>query len=180
MFLKILVLFGLGIGIFLIYVALKPAAQTISRELVIAASPETLFPYINNGRKSNEWMPWTDSDPGCIMQYTGPEEGVGSKSSWDSKGKMGTGNAVVVESILNTSVKTQLTYTKPMEMSQLAEITLTPAPGGTKVKWSVDGHNNFAFRLMGVFMNIDKMVGGEFEKGLVKLKNLVETAKTIK
>ena len=87
------------------------------------------------------------------MQYSGPEEGVGSKSSWDSKGKMGTGNAVVVESILNTSVKTQLTYSKPMEKSQLAEISLTPVPGGTKVKWSVDGHNAFVFRLMGALMN---------------------------
>ena len=174
---KILMIAVLVLGGFLVYVALKPAASTISREIVIKASPETLFSYINNSKKMNEWMPWQDSDPGVKMQYSGPEEGVGSKSSWDSNGKMGVGNAVVIESIPNKSVKTQLTYTKPMEMSQLAEMTLTPVEGGTNVKWSVDGHNGFFFRLMGVIMNVEKMVGGEFEKGLAKLKILAETAK---
>ena len=81
------------------------------------------------------------------------------------------------ESISNQSVKTQLTYTKPMAMSQLAEVSLTPVDGGTKVKWSVDGHNGFLFRLMGVIMNMDKSVGSEFEKGLAKLKIAAETTK---
>lgn len=88
---------------------------------------------------------------------------------------MGTGQAVVTESILNKSVVTQLTYTKPMVMTQLAEISLEPTAGDTRVKWSVDGHNGFFFRLMGIFINMDKMIGGEFEKGLAKLKVLVES-----
>lgn len=177
MLIKILVVAVVALCGFLIYVALKPSACTISREIVIQASPEALFSYINNSKKMNDWMPWQDSDPGVKMQYSGPEEGVGSKSSWDSNGKMGVGNAVVIESIPNKSVKTQLTYTKPMEMSQLAEVTLTPVDGATKVKWSVDGHNGFLFRLMGIIMNVEKMVGGEFEKGLAKLKTVAEAAK---
>lgn len=177
MLIKILIAFVLLLGGFLLYVALKPSACNISRETIVKATPEVLFPYINNSKKMNEWMPWQESDPGVKMTYSGPEEGVGSKSSWDSSGKMGTGNAVVVESILNKSVKTQLTYTKPMEMAQLAEMTLTPVDGGTKVTWSVDGHNGFMFRLMGVIMNAEKMVGGEFEKGLAKLKTTAEGLK---
>lgn len=177
MLLTILIIAAVVLGVFLIYVALKPGSCNISRELVIKSSPENLFPYINNSKKMNDWMPWQDSDPGVKMQYSGPEAGVGSKSSWNSAGKMGIGNATIVESIPNKSVKTQLAYTKPMEMSQLAEITLTPVEGGTKVKWSVDGHNGFLFRLMGIFMNIDKMVGGEFEKGLAKLKRAAEVSK---
>lgn len=162
---------------FLIYVAVKPAAMTISRELVVNATPEALFPYLNNSKKMNDWMPWQDSDPSVHMQYSGPEEGVGSKSSWESTGKMGVGNAVIVESTPAKSVKSQLTYTKPMEMSQLAELSLNPVQeGGTLVRWSVDGHNGFFFRLFGVFMNIDKTVGGEFEKGLLKLKTLAESS----
>ena len=119
-------------------------------------------------------MPWQDSDPHVKMQYSGPEEGLGATSSWESTGKMGVGNAVVIESIHNTSVKTQLTYTKPMQMSQIAEMTLTPVEHGTKVKWSVNGHNGFVFCLIGILMNVEKMVGGEFEKGLLKLKREVE------
>lgn len=177
MLIKILIIAVLLLGGFLTYVAVKPATSNISREIVIKATPETLFPYINNSKKMNDWMPWQDSDPGVKIEYSGPEEGVGSKSSWNSPGKMGTGNAVIVESTLNKSVKTQLTYTKPMVMAQLAEVSLTPVGGGTKVKWSVDGHNGFMFRLMGIIMNVEKMVGGEFEKGLAKLKNTAEAAK---
>ena len=174
MIFKILIAVVIFIGIFLTYVALKPAAQTISRELVINATPEKIFPYINNSKKMDEWMPWKESDPGVKMQYSGPEEGVGATSSWDSPGKMGTGNAVIIESITNKSVKTRLTYTKPMDMSQIAEVSLTPVEGGTNVKWSVDGHNGFIFRLMGILMNVEKMVGGQFDKGLNNLKSIVE------
>lgn len=174
MLIKILIIAVVTLGGFLVYVALKPAACTISREIIIKASPELLFTFINNSKKMNDWMPWQDSDPEVKMQFSGPEEGVGSKSSWESSGKMGIGNAIVIESILNKSVKTQLTYTKPMEMSQLAEVTLSPVDGGTKVKWSVDGQNGFVFRLMGIIMNVEKMVGSEFERGLLKLKTQAE------
>ena len=119
-------------------------------------------------------MPWNESDPGFVMSFSGPEEGVGSKSSWDSKGQMGTGEALVVESIANQSVKTKLTYTKPFQMQQLAEISLSPTDSGTKVRWSVSGDKGFFFRLMGVFFNCDSMIGGEFEKGLSKLKKQAE------
>lgn len=176
MLIKILILFILILGCFLTYIAIKPdSASIISREIVINVTPDILFPYINNSKKMNDWMPWQDSDPGVKMQYSGPEEGVGSKSSWESSGKMGIGNAIVIESTHNQSVKTQLTYTKPMEMSQLAEVTLTRIDGGTKVKWSVNGHNGFMFKLMGIIMNVEKQVGGEFEKGLAKLKLISES-----
>jgi hypothetical protein len=99
---------------------------------------------------------------------------VGAKSTWSGK-EMGEGTSLVIESIPNQSVKTKLDYTKPFEMSQTATVSLAPTNGGTRVEWSVSGHNNFFFRLMGVFVNCDKMVGGEFEKGLAKLKTLAES-----
>jgi len=177
MFLKIASFVGALLLGFATYVYFLPAEKTISREIVIQAPPESLFPMINHSKKMNDWMPWLESDPGVKMVFSGPDEGVGSKSEWDSPGKMGTGSAVVMESNLNQSVKTQLTYTKPIAMSQVAEVTLTPTQGGTKVTWSVECHNSFFFRLMGVLLNVDKMVGGEFEKGLNKLKLIAESSK---
>ncbi|HMX43835.1 MAG TPA: polyketide cyclase, partial [Elusimicrobiota bacterium] len=86
---------ALSIGAFSIYVALKPADYLISRQLEIKASPEALFPWINNSRKTNEWMPWAALDPAMKMSFNGPEEGVGAESRWESAGKMGVGSAVV-------------------------------------------------------------------------------------
>lgn len=63
-------------------------------------------------------------------------------------------------------------------MSQLAEISLIPTEGGrTLVRWSVSGKNNFISKIFGVLMNVEKMVGTEFDKGLLKLKTSVETQK---
>lgn len=159
---------------FLVYIALQSPQYQISRELLIKAKPEQIFPYINHARKSNEWMPWADLDPKMIMSYSGPDEGVGSKSFWVSEGSMGTGEALVVESIANSAVKSELSYIKPMTMKQTAIVSLHPTGEGTIVRWSVTGENQFIGRLISVVINMDKLVGGEFEKGLGKLKSLVE------
>lgn len=163
------------LGGFMSYVAMLPAEMHISREIVINNSPEAIFPFINNSQKANEWMPWKDSDPAVQINYSGPDEGVGSRSSWNSSGQMGTGEALVVESITNELVKTKLSYTKPFQMEQLAQMTLSPVDGGTRVTWSVSGKQGFLFKLIGVFVSCEEMVGGEFEKGLAKLKHLSTT-----
>ncbi len=174
---KILIGVGIVIGGFLLYIAVQSSDFRISRELAIKATPEALFPLVNSARQANRWMPWMDSDPKMLIQYYGPEEGPGSKTTWDSTGKMGTGGAVIVESVLNKSVKTQITYTKPMDMEQMAEFTLIPNGNATIVRWVVTGKNSFMGRFFCFFINMDKMVGAEFEKGLGKLKTLAEGAK---
>lgn len=171
---KVFTGFGALVILVLIFAALKSPEMKVSREIVLNATPEAIFPYINNSKKSYEWMPWAEGDPGLEMNYSGPPEGVGAASNWKGK-EMGVGNSLVVESIPNQVVKTKLEYTEPFAMSQLAEISLSPIAGGTKVIWSVSGNNNYFFRLMSVFMDCDKMIGGEFEKGLNKLKTLTET-----
>jgi uncharacterized protein YndB with AHSA1/START domain len=171
---KSLIILGLILIGFFAYVALQPSDFEIFREVTVKATPEVLFPYINNSEKMNEWMPWKDMDPAMKMTYSGPAEGIGATSTWESAGKMGVGTAVIVESIENKSVKTQLEYTKPMQMSQVAEITLSPNSEGTVVRWSSKGHNKFFCKIVCVFMSMDKMVGGEFEKGLLTLKAKAE------
>jgi hypothetical protein len=172
---KLLLAFVITIAAICLYAAFQPSEMFFVRELAINATPEVIFPYINNPKKAEEWMPWKDSDPQMVATYSGPEEGVGATSSWDSPGQMGSGEAKVIESILNQSVKTQLTYTKPMQMSQLAEIVLVPSAGATIVRWSVKGENSFVGRLFCLFMDMDKMIGEQFEKGLNTLKVKVET-----
>ena len=177
MFFKLLLTLTGLVSLFLVYVAFQPTDMNISREIVINAAPDKIFPHLNHSQKANAWMPWSTIDPKAQMTYSGPQEGVGSISKWDSTGQMGTGQAEVVESVLNQSVKTRLTYSKPMVMSQLADISLAPMPQGTRVRWSVQGKNSFMGRVVCVFMNMDKVVGGNFEQGLAKLKSTVEASK---
>jgi hypothetical protein len=162
---------------FLIYVAMQPADYKISRSISIDASVERIFPYLNNSKLGDQWGPWKEVDPQAQMLMTGPEEGVGAKTSWDSKGQLGTGSAEIVESVPNQRVGIKISYQKPMVMEQLAEYSVVPQGSGSVVTWSVVGKNTFPARVACVFMNMDKVVGGMFEKGLANLKKLVEESK---
>lgn len=174
MLIKIGIFFGLIIVAILGYAALRPAHYKISREILIKASPEIIFPHVNNSKMTYQWMPWQENYPGLEMVYSGPEAGVGSKSSWDSDTKMGKGESLIIENKLNEYVKFQLSYYKPMEMVQIANIKLIPEGSDTKVVWEVDGQNNYIGRVVTIFMDMDKMIGTEFMKGLVNLKSIVE------
>jgi hypothetical protein len=160
-------------GIFT-YAALQPATYRVTRSTAMKATPEKIFPYINNPKLSNEWMTWKDSDPTAQMTYSGSEEGSGAITSWDSPGQLGTATTEVIESRPLESVKTKIIYTKPFQGTQLAEVSLTPAGNETTVTWSVTGENHLLGRVMCLFMNMDKMVGTEFEKSLANLKAIAE------
>jgi len=174
MIIKIVAVVGIAVTSVFGYAFFKSPEMHVARELLINTPPEAIFPQINDSKKAFQWMSWMDDDPAVKMSYSGPSEGLGAVASWKSTGKMGEGTAEVVESLPNRLVKTKLTYSKPMEMSQFAEISLTPSNGGTLVHWSMSWKNPFIFRLTCMFANMDKMMGATFDKGLLKLKTLVE------
>ncbi len=162
------------VTVFLAYVALQPADYEISREITINAPAEKIFPYLNNQKLAEQWGPWLETDPDAKMTYSGPDEGVGAKASWDGGKQLGTGSAMIVESVPNQKVGIRLEYVKPMGMTQDAQYLVTSQGAQSVVTWKVQGRNSFLGRMMCVFINMDKMVGGMFEKGLANLKTLAE------
>ncbi len=106
------------IALFLVYVGIQPKEYLVSREVTIRASAETIFPHISNARLMNDWNPWSEFDPTAKMTFSGPEAGVGSRTSWVDGEKLGTGSATVTESVTNQIVKTKLEYVKPMSLAR--------------------------------------------------------------
>lgn len=176
MFKKIILFVLIVLGFVVVKAALKPAAYEVYREVTIQAPPDKVFPFVNNARLGDQWMPWSELDPQMKMTFSGPESGVGSKASWDSPGKMGVGSSTISDSVLNERVTFDLEYLKPFAMKQQAHIGLRASGRNTLVRWSVSGTNPFVGRLMCTIlcMNMDKVVGGSFEQGLAKLKALSE------
>lgn len=156
------------------YAAIKPSHYEISRSVEINAPVEKIFPYLDNSKLAEQWGPWLEEDPDAKMTYSGPDSGAGSKASWTGGKKLGVGSATIIDSTANQRVGIQLEYVEPMQMKQYAEYIVEPAGSATKVTWKVSGENNFMGRLMCVFMNMDNMVGSMFERGLNKLKTVVE------
>jgi Polyketide cyclase / dehydrase and lipid transport len=164
-----------AIAAFLFWVSRKSNHFELSRSVDIAATPDAIFPYINNLKAMNQWNPWATYNPQSVIAYEGPEQGPGAIYTWAGS-KMGEGRFRITESSLQ-AVKADLTMIKPMRADNKVTFSITPSDGQTRVTWSMAGTNSFMHKLMQTVMSMDKMVGKEFEKGLAGLKAAVESKK---
>lgn len=160
---------------FLVVAALQPAAFRYERHLAIAAPASVLFGWVNDLHRFQEWSPWARIDPAVKNTFTGPAAGVGAALAWDGNSKVGAGSMTVTESRPSDLVRLRLEFLRPFRATHTAEFTFQTEGAQTLVSWSMTGRNNFPAKAFGLFANLDRMVGRDFEKGLASLKALAET-----
>ncbi|NKX54493.1 SRPBCC family protein [Arthrobacter mobilis] len=148
---------------------------TVTRNALIPAPPAEVYPFVADFRKWTAWSPWEAIDPGMSRSYSGSESGVGARYGWAGR-KAGSGTMEIQEADEPSSISIRLEFTKPMKAVNPAVFTFTPEGGGTRVTWTMTGESKGIGRLFALFMNMDKMVGKDFEKGLSSLASAV-TAK---
>jgi hypothetical protein len=145
----------------------------IARSTIVAAPPERVAPHIQDFHAWEKWSPYEKLDPRMKKTFSGAERGAGASYAWEGNSKAGAGSMTITTATpQRTSIA--LHFTKPMRSENTAEFTLEPDGTGTRVTWTMTGPKNLMMKLMGVFMNMDKMIGRAFEEGLGKLKELVE------
>ena len=159
--------------LFLIFVATRPADFVIQRSDTIPAAPADVFQQINSLRNFNGWSPWAQIDPNCQMTFSGPDVGVGAAMTWNGNKKVGEGRMEITESHPSRLIKMDLKFLRPFPAQNRVEFQIEPAANQPRVTWSMFGTNNFMSKLFCSFMNMDKMVGRDFEKGLANLKQRV-------
>ena len=164
-----------AVAAFLFYVSRKPYTFSLQRQISINALPADIYPWINNLKNMNQWNPWSTQDAKSVIAYEGPEEGPGAIYTW-AGGRMGQGKFQIVDS-KPLHITCRLLMIKPMAADNVVTFNLTPTSGPTTVIWSMSGKNGFINKLMHTVMNMDKMVGRDFDKGLANLKSLVEQKK---
>ena len=164
----------MGIVVLLIYAATQPSAFRVQRSASIQAPPERIFPHINDFHSWSGWSPWEKLDPNLKRTFSGPANGVGSTYEWEGNKKVGKGRMEIMESAPSSKIAIQLDFIKPFEAHNTAEFTLAPNGGSTDINWAMLGHKPFLFKVMSVFMDMDKMIGKDFEKGLANLKAITE------
>ena len=158
-------------------VATRPSEYRVARATTIAAPPAAVFAQINDFHKWEAWNPWGKMDPGMKQSYEGEPVGVGAVYRWSGNNEVGEGRMTIVESRPNEQVKVQLEFYKPFAATSLATFTLIPqGTNQTLVTWSMEGQNTFIAKAVHMVMNMDKMVGGQFEKGLAAMKTAAEAA----
>lgn len=159
---------------FLFYVATRPGELRVTREATIAAPPERIFGHLENLPAWQAWSPWEGKDPAMQRTYEGPANGRGAAYRWDGNKAVGSGRMEITEATPFSRVVIDLRFLKPFESRNTAEFTLEAAGGSTRVVWVMHGPAGFMSKLMGVFMDMDRMIGRDFEAGLANLKALCE------
>ncbi len=161
------------IGLLLIYAATRPDTFRVERSARVNAPPERVFALINDLHRFNTWNPYEKKDPAIKGQYSGNASGPGAAYAWQSD-KVGVGQIEIVDVAAPQRVTMKLDFVKPFEAHNIVEFTLKPDADATEVTWAMHGPAPFVSKLMGVFVNMDRMVGKDFEDGLGNLKTAAE------
>jgi uncharacterized protein YndB with AHSA1/START domain len=170
----IAVVLAIAVAIVLILAATKPNTFSVQRAAIVKAPPETIFPLINDFRKWGTWSPYEHKDPAMKRTFSGTASGKGAVYAWDGDKNVGTGRMEILEASAPSKIVIKLDFYTPFEAHNTAEFTMLPQDDATRVTWRMHGPAPFMARIMHVFINIDKMVGKDFEAGLANLKRLTE------
>jgi uncharacterized protein YndB with AHSA1/START domain len=165
---------AIAVGVVLVLAARQPETFGYERSTFIQAPPEAIFPLIADPVAFNTWNPFNE-DPSITGTYSGPSRGPGARYSFVSKGA-GTGYTEIVEEDAPRRLGMRLVMTKPMACDNNVEFRLEPVAGGTRVSWAMSGPMTFLAKVMNQVIDCEKMCGKQFDKGLGKLKALVERA----
>lgn len=155
-------------------VAMQPDDFRVTRSTKILATPSDVFAQVNDFHKWEAWNPWGKIDPAMKQSYEGAPAGMGAAYSWVGNSEVGEGRMTITESRPSDLIRIKLEFFKPFAATNTAEFTFAPEGTQTVVTWSMSGKKTFLCKGIHLCMNMDKMIGGQFEKGLADMKALVE------
>jgi uncharacterized protein YndB with AHSA1/START domain len=161
-----------AVALVLVLAAMKPDTFDVRRTASIKAPPEKIFPLINDMHQFNTWNPFEKKDPGKGT-YSGPASGKGASYAWKSD-QLGIGSMTIADANEPSRVAIKLDFVKPFEAHNNVEFTLIPKGNATEVTWAMNGPVPFMAKIIHVILDMDKMVGSDFEAGLANLKALAE------
>jgi hypothetical protein len=156
------------------WVTTRPEAYRISRARVIDATPAVVYAQVADFHRWDAWSPWAKLDPAMKTTYGGAAGQVGSSYHWTGNDKVGEGRMTVIDERPGSLVYIRLEFLRPFKSVSTSTFKFLPAATGTEVTWIMEGKNDLLGKAMSAFVNMDKMIGDDFERGLTQLKALCE------
>ena len=173
---KIAAALGAAILVFVLVVATRPSTFHYERSTTIAAGADVVLEQITDFHTWAKWSPWDKLDPAIQRTYGGAPTGTGATYAWVGNDKVGEGRMTIEAVAPTSSVRIKLEFLKPFAATDISTFTVTPEGQGVKLVWSMDGTNNFGAKAAGLFMDMEKMIGNDFDNGLAGIKALAEAA----
>lgn len=174
MFKKILIGVVVVVVLFAIVVSFQPNTFSVTRTATVAAAPPTVYGLVSDFHSWDSWSPWAKLDPNMKVTFAGASSGKGAEYHWVGDSKVGEGNMAILDCRPGENVRIKLDFIKPFPSSCDCVFAFAPDNGGTRVTWTMSGPMNFMSKAMCMFMSMDKMIGGDFERGLANLKSVTE------
>jgi uncharacterized protein YndB with AHSA1/START domain len=176
MLIKALIALAVIALVIVVVIATRPAEFRVTRTTSISAPPSAVFAQVNDFHKWEAWNPWGKLDPAMKQSYEGAPAGAGAVYTWAGNSQVGEGRMTMTESRPSELIRIKMEFQKPLAATSIAEFAFKPEADRTVVTWSMEGRNAFMAKAVHLVMNMDKMVGGQFDKGLAQLKSVVEAA----
>ncbi len=148
----------------------------VEREITINKPKQVVFDYVKMLKNQDNYTVWAAKDPNMKRTYTGTDGTPGFIAAWESQNKeVGTGEQEILKVTEGERIDSRLRFKKPFKSESDAYL-VTEAVGDnqTKVKWGFKGTYSYPWNLMGLVMNMDEKVGGDFATGLSNLKTILE------
>ena len=170
---SILLVVVLALAGLLLFAATRPDRFSLQRSIAVQAPPQKIHALINDLHQFNTWNPYEKKDPQIKGSYRGPAAGPGARYEFQGNRDVGAGSLEIVASAPQ-QVALRLDMTAPMAASNTLTFTLQPKGSATEVTWAMEGASPYIAKLMGVFIDMDAMIGRDFEAGLANLKARAE------
>lgn len=178
MLIKTLIVLAGIVVVFVAIVATRPSEYQVARTATISAPATTVFAQVNDFHNWQAWSPWAALDPAMTQTYEGAQAGTGAIYTWAGNQKVGEGRMTLIESRPSDLIRIKLDFLKPFAATSTAEFTFKPEGRETVVTWGMTGERHFMAKAVHVFMNMDKMIGDNFETGLARMKAITETSQS--
>jgi hypothetical protein len=156
-------------------IAMQPSTYSVQRSATFKASPDITFALVNDFHRWGEWSPWDKLDPNQKTTFEGAATGVGAKYGWSGNDQVGEGRMEIEESKANELVRIKLEFIRPWASTSPTTFTFAPAAEGVTVTWKMEGTNTFMGKAFSLFMNMDAMLGKDFDNGLAAMGKIAET-----
>jgi uncharacterized protein YndB with AHSA1/START domain len=175
---KLLLIVVVALGALAVVVATRPDAYHVERAAKIDAPAEAVFETLSDFKSFSEWSPWAKRDPAMHTTISTPSGGVGASYAWEGNKEVGKGRMIITKADAPTQVRERLEFIEPFASVAEVSFDIKPQGQGTGVTWSMDGKSNFVGKAIALFMDMDKMIGKDFDDGLTGLKRVVEEKHT--
>ena len=170
----IAIVLAVGIAAVLVFALTKPDTFRVERSLAVKAPPDAIYPVVADFHFWTSWSPYEGRDPAMKRTFGGTASGKGATYAWDGNNNVGAGHMEILEANTPSKLRIKLDFERPFEGHNTAEFTFVPQGDATLVTWAMYGPAPLLSKLMQVFINMDTMIGKDFEVGLASLKKLTE------